>query len=205
MMAPMMKRPRSHGSFPRQAGIALPVTLVILLVMLISSIYLLKSSNTTTLTASNLAYDSAQSRAVDFGLHEGFKWLSATSSSTSRRAQLNKNQTAAGYVATYVPTEGVRMPSFWTGATVVTVGGQRIQYVIHRMCVSAGAYNDGNTCVQTSDNPFASGASLPMGSSMVLPTPRYNDVPRIHYQITARIDGARGGNVVNQMVVLIGG
>jgi Tfp pilus assembly protein PilX len=196
----MMKRPLS-----RQAGIALPVTLVILLVMLISSIYLLKSSNTTTLTASNLAYDSAQSRAVDFGLQEGFRWLSTVSSTSSGRATLNGDVSGAGYVATYVPTEGVRSPAFWAGARTATINGQRIQYVIHRMCRGLGAYNSGNTCVQTSDNPFAGGSSLAAGSSLVIPTPRYNGIPRIHYQITARIDGARGGNVVNQMMVLIGG
>ena len=196
----MMKPP-----FRKQAGIALPVTLVILLVMLVSSIYLLKSSNTTTLTASNLAYDSAQSHAVDYGLNEGYKWLAANSTSIAKRSLLYTNVASAGYVATYVPAQSVRTADFWSGATVVTVGGQRIQYVIHRMCVFERAYNDKNTCVQTSDNPFASGASLAPGSSAIVNTPRFNGIPRIHYQITARMDGARGGNVVNQMMVLIGG
>lgn len=192
-------------SLSKQTGIALPVMLVILLVMLISSIYLLKSSNTATLTASNLAYDSAQSRAVDYGLNEGFKWLAAASASPAKRAQLNSDVAGAGYVATYVPAEGVRNPAFWVGATVVTVNGQRIEYVIHRMCLKALPYNESNNCIQTSDNPYATGAALAPGSSGVVTTPRYNGVPRIHYQITARMDGARGGNVVNQMMVLIGG
>lgn len=201
----MMKRPSSR-QLSRQAGIALPVMLVILLVMLISSIYLLKSSNTTTLTASNLAYDAAQSHAVDQGLNEAYKWLAATSSSTSKRALLDLNAQADGYVATYNPNEGVRNPAFWAGAKTVTVDGKRIQYVIHRMCLLALPYNDtANTCVQTTDNPLAAGSPLAPGSSMVITTPRYNGVPRVHYQVTARMDGARGGNVVNQMMVLIGG
>ena len=94
----MMKR-----SLHTQAGIALPITLVILLVMLISSIYLLKSSNTTTLTASNLAYDSAQSRAVDYGLHQGFQWLSATARTS--KTLLDAGSTANGYNAFY---DGIR-------------------------------------------------------------------------------------------------
>jgi len=201
----MMKRPSSRP-FARQAGIALPVMLVILLVMLISSIYLLKSSNTTTLTASNLAYDAAQSHAVDQGLNEAYKWLAATSSSTSQRALLDMNAANQGYVATYDPSQGVRNPAFWVGAKVVTVGDKRIEYVIHRMCLLALPYNDkDNTCVQTTDNPLAAGSPLAPGSSMVITTPRYNGVPRVHYQVTARMDGARGGNVVNQMMVLIGG
>jgi hypothetical protein len=204
----MMKRsltqgPMTQRSLPNQAGIALPVMLIILLVMLVSSIYLLKSSNTTTLTAANLAYDSAQSRAVDYGLHEGFKWLQATS--TSNKGLLDTSGSGAGYVATYDPTQGVRSPAFWAGSTTVTVGTQRIEYVIHRMCVFARPYNEDNNCVQTSDNPSASGTALAPGASMAITTPRYAGIPRIHYLVTARMDGARGGNVVNQMMVLIGG
>ena len=195
----MMKR-----SLHTQAGIALPVTLVILLVMLISSIYLLKSSNTTTLTASNLAYDSAQSRAVDFGLHDAYRWLEATS--IGEKGRLDAHSPADGYSASYDTIQKVRTPEFWSRSRIVTVGSQRVEYVIHRMCDLTGAYNDPNNhCVQTSDNPLASGAPLAVGASNAISTPRYAEVPRVHYLITARMDGARGGNVVNQMVVLIGG
>lgn len=195
----MMKRISS------QAGIALPVMLVILLVMLISSIYLLKSSNTTTLTASNLAYDSAQSRAVDFGLHQGYRWLEATS--RSQKGKLDANDSATGYRSSFDPTTSVHSPDFWNGSHTVAQGSQRIEYVIHRMCDRPDMpYNDKrNNCVQTSDNPSARGAPLALGASMAITTPRYAAVPRVHYLITARMSGARGGNVVNQMVVLIGG
>jgi hypothetical protein len=199
----MMKRPPKRPS-PRQAGIALPVMLIILLVMLISSIYLLKSSNTTTLTASNLAYDSAQSRAVDYGLYQGYQWLAHTH--RTDKALLDRSVSAAGYVARYNAGEGARTPAFWAGSRTVVLGNQRIEYVIHRMCDMAAPYNSpSNKCVQTTDNPYAAGAALPLGSSLALPTPRYNGIPRVHYLVTARMDGARGGNVMNQMVVLMGG
>ena len=194
----MMKRaPR------RQAGIALPVTLIILLVMLISSIYLLKSSNTTTMTASNLAYDSAQSRAVDYGLYQAFQWLDNTH--RNNKGLLDGNVATAGYVAHHDINQGARSPAFWEGSHTVPLGNQRIEYVIHRMCDRPGAYNATNNCVQTTDNPFAAGAALPPGSSLALPTPRFNGIPRVHYLVTARMNGARGGNVMNQMVVLMGG
>jgi Tfp pilus assembly protein PilX len=199
-----MMKPSTQGPSQNQAGIALPVTLVILLVMLISSIYLLKSSNTTTLTAANLAYDSAQSRAVDYGLDAGYKWLRATS--IGKKGLLDTNVAASGYMATYDPNDGVRSPAFWLGSTTVTVGAQRIEYVIHRMCDRPLPYNDKeNTCVQTSDNPSAAGSAVAAGASLAIPAPRYTAIPRVHYLVTARMDGARGGNVVNQMMVLIGG
>lgn len=188
----------------RQAGIALPVMLIILLVMLISSVYLLKSSNTTTLTASNLAYDSAQSRAVDYGLYQGYQWLAHTH--RTNKGLLDGNVATAGYVARHDPNQSVRSSAFWAGSRTVTLGNQRIEYVMHRMCDRAQPYNaESNTCIQTTDNPYAAGAALPLGSSLALPTPRYNGIPRVHYLVTARMDGVRGGNVVNQMVVLMGG
>lgn len=194
-----MKRPS-----PRQAGIALPVMLIVLLVMLISSIYLLKSSNTTTMTAANLAYDSAQSRAVDYGLHQAFQWLDRTH--RINKGLLDDSVSAAGYVARHDTTQGPRTPAFWAGSRIVALGNDRIEYVVHRMCDRPGPYNSkSNKCVQTADNPFAAGAALTPGSSLALPTPRFNGIPRVHYLVTARMDGARGGNVINQMVVLMGG
>ena len=43
-----------------------------------------------------------------------------------------------------------------------------------------------------------------LGDSLASDSPVYAGVPQLHYVITARIDGPRGGNVVTQMVVLIG-
>ena len=186
-----------------QQGIALPVMLIILVVMLISSIYLLKSSNSTTLTASNLAYDSAQSRAVDFGLHEGYQWLNSTA--LGQKPLLNRHSPANGYHASYDTTWNVRSTAFWTGSRTVTLGKQTVEYVIHRMCSGEQAFNEiGNRCVLTTANPHASGGAVMPGDSQAEDAPPFNALPRVHYTITARIAGARGGNVVNQMVVLIG-
>lgn len=187
----------------RQRGVALPVMLIILLVMLISSIYLLKSSNSTTLTASNLAYDSAQGRAVDFGLHRGFAWLSAAAA--SNRAQLNSNSDANGYVAILQQGQGPRSDAFWDGGLFVDVGTQRIEYVIHRLCSRDLPFDHpDNACVQTADNPAAMGSAIQAGDSNASDAPKFASVPKVHYVVTARIAGARGGNVVNQLVVQIG-
>jgi len=186
-----------------QGGLALPVMLIILLVMLISSIYLLKSSNSTTLTASNLAYDSAQSRAVDAGLHAGFKWLSDTAA--GNKALLNGDLPNDGYLATLDTTQSARSDAFWNGRKTIVHDGQAIEYVVHRLCLLTGAYDAvGNACVQTAD-PNAGGAHVGVGDSLAADSPQFAETPKVHYVVTARMSGARGGNVVNQLVVLIGG
>lgn len=191
----------------RQQGIALPVILIILVVMLISSVYLLKSSNTSTLTASNMAYDANLSMAADLGLHAGFKYLQARAPKAVK-SQLQQNDEASGYFASYNTAEPVSADGFWTGAKTIQSGSGNfiytVQYVIHRACSVTGAYNlPNNACIQTTANRQAGGSEIAPGESMGVDSPVYDSAPQLHYIITARIFGPRGGNVVNQMVVLI--
>lgn len=188
----------------RQRGVALPVMLIILAVMLVATIFLLKASNSTTMAASNLAYDSAQGRAVDLGLHTGFQWLSDTA--RANRAALNDDSTANGYLASLDTTLTLRDGDFWAGARTVTDGaGNQIQYVVHRLCKIPGAYDaPGNACVQTAANTSTAGNTVALGDSLAADAPAFASTPQVHYLVTARLSGARGGNVVNQLVVLIG-
>ena len=187
----------------RQRGIALPIMLIMLTVMLVSSIYLLKSSTSTTMTTANLAYDSALSKSADAGLHAGFAYLR----SVVNRSDLLINQPAQGYVATLTPTWTVSSAAFWLGAVTLPANpatGDQVQYVIHRMCTFPGAYNDvNNSCRTTSPRPDSK-SSQPFGRSLALGGPKFLTQPQIHYVVTARINGARGGNVVTQAVVLKG-
>ena len=197
------RRPRGHDCRRRERGIALPVMLIMLTVMLVSSIYLLKSSTSTTMTAANLAYDSALSKSADAGLHAGFAYLR----SVANRSDLLVDQPAQGYVATLTQTWTVSNASFWLGAVTMPVDpatGDRVQYVIHRMCTFPGPYNvNNNRCRTTSARPNGP-APQPFGTSLALGGPKFLLQPQIHYVVTARITGARGANVVTQAVVLKG-
>lgn len=186
-----------------QRGIALPVIMIMLTVMLISSIYLLKSTNSSTLTTANLAYDSALSKAADRGLHAGFAFLKNTP-----RAALIDDIAAGGYVATVNPADTVNTPAFWNGALVLNddPAGNRIEYVIHRMCQFRGTFNSTapvNRCTLTAAKKKVAAATTP-GDSLASDSPEYDKSAQLHYVITARIFGARGGNVVNQAVVMMG-
>ncbi|WP_202416616.1 hypothetical protein [Duganella qianjiadongensis] len=185
-----------------QRGIALPIMLIMLTVMLVSSIYLLKSSTSTTLTTSNLAYESALSKAADLGVHTAFAYLR----DIPNKAQLESNQAAAGYVASMSPTWTVSTPAFWQGSLTLPpdAAGNRVEYVIHRLCDFAGPYNAvNNRCQLTSARPNSK-TSQPYGRSGRSDSPNYLDQPQLHYVVTARIAGARGGNVVTQAVIMKG-
>lgn len=194
----------------RQQGVALPVMLIILVVMLVSSVYLLKSSNSSTLSASNMAYDAALSKAADLGLHTGFEYLRAKS--VANKKLLETSDLANGYDATYNNAQPVTTEAFWVNAVKIknlaamngTATDDTVEYVIHRACQNPGnAASSTNACVLTSGNALASSAGTRAGSSMGAGGAVYASPPQIHYIITARIFGPRGGNVVNQMVVLV--
>jgi len=194
-------RPRTA----RQRGIALPVILIMLTVMLIGSIYLLKSSTSTTLTVTNLGYDAALSKEADLGIHTAFEWLALPAT----KPLLIANNAAQGYVATLNPAWTVSSPQFWTGAATLPVdgSGNRVQYVIHRMCTFAGAYNATlpvvNSCMLSAAKRGVA-AAVALGDSLSQNAPSYEDQPQLHYVVTARISGPRGGNVVTQAVVMMG-
>lgn len=191
-------RPRT-----RQAGIALPVMLIMLTVMLISSIYLLRSTTSTTLTTANLAYDSALSKAADLGIHTAYQWLS-----TVDRSTLINDIPASGYVSRLPhPDDSVDDAEFWTGSTTISdTAGNQIEYIIHRLCTLQGL-NPGDTgqnCMQTAAKSSGAPAPVPLGASLSQDAPAYQASAELHYLITARILGARGGNVVNEATVMMG-
>jgi Tfp pilus assembly protein PilX len=196
----MMRAPRVR----RERGLALPVVLIILAVMLVSSIFLMKSIHSTTLATGNLAYQSTLSQSVDLGLHTGFEWLKTTAA--SNKASLDADSPANGYVAMLDTSQTARDSGFWTGSKSIDgPDGSSIEYVIHRACADRLAYdNRNNQCLQTADNPSMKGAPVAFGVSWGVDTPQYDGSPQVHYVITARLRGARGASVTTQMIVMIG-
>ncbi len=199
-----MKHYPTSSSRPSQRGIALPVMLIVLAIMLVSGAYLLKASNTSTLTAGNLAYQSTLSRANDRALMEGSEWLAATW--VNNRASLDGDIAAGGYVATLDTTQNVRSPGFWVGKkTIVDSNQNSIEYVIHRLCSRALSFNaPTNQCMQTTANTSQLGTTVALGASLASNTINLAGNPQLHYIITARIYGPRGGNVISQLAVLMG-
>jgi hypothetical protein len=191
----------------RQRGIALPVMMIMLVVMLVSSVYLLKASNSSTMTTSNLAYESALSKAADLGVLTGFQFLSTTAEAD--KVLLDADIPLSGYRATYDTTKGPSTTAFWDGSvTLDDTAGNKIEYVIHRMCSLVGPYSQTtpsiNTCVMTTDNLTSMNNQIGLGESMAIDGSKFLHLPQIHYVVTARIFGPRGGNVVTQAVVMIG-
>lgn len=200
----MNKPPYRALRAAREQGVALPVMLVFLAVMLVGSIYLLKSTHSTALATGNLAYDATLNRAADLGLHKGFQWLSATAA--GNKARLDADDAANGYLSSLNTKLTPRDTAFWVGAQSITdTDGNKVEYVVHRLCARVGRYDaKDNSCVQTSPVTGSLGNAIALGESMASDAPAFDAAPQVHYVIVSRISGPRGSNVINQMIVMIG-
>ena len=193
-----------HSRQTRQRGIALPIMLIMLTVMLVSSIYLLKSSTSTTLTTANLAYDASLSKAADLGLHTAFAYLRAIPNASLlennqagqglRRhadADLDRQQRRpSGRARSSLPADPGRQPGRVRDPPAMRLR-RRVQRARQPLPADLGTAEFQDGCRRTA----SSGRS---------DSPNYLDQPQLHYVVTARIVGARGGNVITQAVVMKG-
>jgi hypothetical protein len=161
--------------------------------------------------AGTLAYERALSRSADLGLTNAYTALSQAW--IANRATLDYDTGFTGYVSGYDTTKSYRDSQFWTGSTTTTDGaGNTVEYIVHRLCPYPGTvasprpYTSQNTstCVQTKATVAVAVGGATAGSDISTDSETYLTLPMIHYVITARVTGAKGATVVNQMVVMMG-
>jgi Tfp pilus assembly protein PilX len=209
----------------RQRGISLLVVLIALLIITLSSVTLLRSSDTGTLVTGNLAFQKTALAAGDAGTEAAIAWLRANGGGGA----LFADAAASGYYASTADgcdltgTRTARMADdvHWTGtdpgdecnmdARAVTpegvADGFTVRYVINRVCNAEGDPNavvaaDGvtpMTCSRVGAGP--SEGSTRSGAS-------YGNMPlsgngQTYYRITTRVDGPRNtARYVQALVIL---
>lgn len=219
-----MKARKSPSMARAEAGISLLVVLVALVIIGFAAIALLRSSDTGTLIAGNLAFQKTALASADSGTETAVNWLVANSGGNA----LFDDIVASGYYATTADLcdlTGSRTPDDqtddvnWLGAdpgancnmdalAVAPAGvanGFSVRYVVNRVCNAAGSPNalfapDGVTPMACST--FAAGASensTRIGAS-------YGNIPltgvaQTYYRITTRVDGPR--NTVRYVQALV--
>lgn len=199
----------------RQDGFIMIVTLVILVAMTLLSIGLFRSTDTATQVATNLGFRQSAISSGDAGTEAAIAWLQAN------KASLTGDVPASGYYATeQVGTDFTgKLTSAnssddvsWTGASgssrrafTVTTDlasvGNKVAYIIQRMCDQTGAYVAGSTIqCATSSSAVATGGS--QGSSSY-GSYSITGKAMMFYRITSRIEGPRNtvGYVQSQILI----
>jgi type IV pilus assembly protein PilX len=180
----------------RQRGAILFVALVVLVAMSLAGIALMRSVDTNVLIAGNLAFRQGATAAGDYGVEEARKWIGANSTllnfdqpngQTYYWANWQQNLDLVG--------NNPGLPDYdWTSNAAKDLGadlaGNRVQYVIHRLCDVAGAPIPPVQCVKSSLSVSSAGAG---GSNQVQPVGGGNVTLAtvVLYRVTVRVTGPR--------------
>ena len=203
-----MQRTRFLRRSPRaNRGVILLISLIVLVAMTLGGIAILRSVDTTTLIAGNLAFKQRALHATDIGVSEAMTWLLANKNTLG-----NDNAGAA-----YFSSQGFdwTTASSWGGAKLVTLGGgtdaggNRVDYIIHRMCTCANiAHNgicpDGTANQCGIDIPTTTGAVKPLeGDTFRIGGTVFPASGSVYYRVTVRSQGPRNTQSYIQALLTI--
>jgi Tfp pilus assembly protein PilX len=186
----------------RERGVVLMVALIVLVAMTLAGIALMRSVDTTTMIAGNLAFQQSATNSGDIGTETAVAWLQ-----TNNTTFLHANQVGQGYMASRQdPGSTQTWDSFWTSVLlpagqVVTLPqdattGNTVSYTIQRMCNTVGDPTAPTVdCAVPQTTGSSAGGSKGAGVVALL----YNSA--IYYRVTVRIAGPR--NTVSYVQTIV--
>ncbi|WP_141104097.1 pilus assembly PilX family protein [Noviherbaspirillum denitrificans] len=209
-----VKFPQQYRSAPRidglrcQRGVILIITLIALVAMTLASIALVRSVDTSTVIAGNLAFKQSATTSGDAGIEAAIAWMNANSGILEQDSPTN------GYYATSqdnLDLTGNKTPDDtsdnldWTSASAVKTlvkdaVGNEVAFVIHRMCNDVGPLN-GATCATEQSAQAGSSQGSARQMQTYQPGSWGSVANRGYYRITARIAGPRNNTSYVQAII----
>jgi hypothetical protein len=195
-----------------ERGVVVFIALIVLVAMMLAGLATLRSSGSAILTAGNLALRQSATIAGDLGIESGLVWMRAQGPVT-----LENRNPGRGYYATFndlepaLPTGQQFDPILWGEANwedpakavqvnngAPDAAGNRVSFVIHRMCKLAGAPSGvgapaNQECVTLSD-PGKGGPKEPGA-------PAFTATSQVYFRITARVEGPK--NTVSYVQTMV--
>ena len=169
-----MLKPRTIASRPRRAGqrgLVLVVALVVLVAITVAGISMIRSVDTASLVAGNLAFRQAATHAADKGVEQAVLMLQQKAADGT----LASNDRTNGYFATLADA-------------AVDLGedqfNNRIFFVVHRQCATAAPPSLGGLCV-------ASPEIMDRRGGQGIDDPSFDIATAVYYRITVRVTGPR--------------
>lgn len=145
----MKSLPKHHlsGRAPEQRGVVLFFALVALVAIMLAAVALIRSVDTSTIIAGNLAFRQAATTSGDAGTETAMTWLTATQAANTTKNVLtdpthpfNITNAASGYYSNTNPALNLFADAVWDAIDTAVVppvtdtSGNTIQYVIQRAC-----------------------------------------------------------------------
>lgn len=200
--------PRLHAPASRQKGTMLAISLIILVSMTLAGIAMMRSVDTATIVAGNIAFKQSTTNAADQGIRAAQAWLTTNAGTTTLYADNNTfGVSSVGYSSSAPASEpdwtsitAWSTPA-WLNAGNPDAAGNTVSYVIHRLCPCSGVAPNAtclggastNICGSTPDSAASSGEGTEQSSPNFFTRP-----PSTHYRVTARAVGPRNSTTIVQ-------
>jgi Tfp pilus assembly protein PilX len=189
----------------RQRGAVLFIALIVLVAMSLAGIAIMRSVDTATLIAGNIAFKESTVNSSDNGIEQAYLWLIAN------RTTLATNNAGQGYFSARADLNWNDLGSWASAVTVAPApdaAGNTISYVVHRMCNCADTAYNGNCATGEANQcalDIAAGVAPPpaQGDSFTVGAAGYLQDPRVFYRITVRAQGPRNTSSFVQAMVSV--
>ena len=149
----------------KQRGVVLFIALIALLVLSLAAVGLIRSVDTNTVIAGNLALKQSALVSSDRGTEAALNWMETTMNTNDQ--SLDSNQIAKGYFATFDVNGDGQIDADDDAIALVDASGiveteddglgNTVRYVIQRMCMQAAPASDTNMCMY-GDNIVGTGS-----------------------------------------------
>lgn len=189
-----------------QRGVTLVVTLIVLVALMAAGLALIRSVDTATMVAGNLAHKDVTTRAGDIGLQTATAWLQTQV--VAGGGVLNQDSAANAYFSSqHAQDPGWNPINDWpANAKALPVNALypdlSISYVVHRLCaLPNAAYNETvhgvqNRCSLYVPTVGGKGGSLSSDAADI------GEPPQVFMRVTVRVQGRRGSTSYIQGLML---
>jgi Tfp pilus assembly protein PilX len=184
-----------------QRGVVLFFALIALVVMSLAAVALIRSVDTSTMIAGNLAFKQSATSSGDAGVEAAIRWLAATEAAnntkniyTDATHEFNITNASNGYYSNADTALGLFANSTWNAiaaAPITDPSGNKIWYVIQRMCRTANQVLSTTNCLFSSAAVNSNNQTTPLYSTVCSGPgcPVAGQSPE--YRITSKITGPK--------------
>lgn len=195
-----------HLNMAKQSGFSLFITLIALLVMSLAAAALIRSVDTNTVIAGNLAFKQTATASADAAVESAISWLVSNNNGTA----LNSSTPSSGYSAaiTNAPADPVGV-AYWdsrsanacvlhsgicSGTPGQDASGNMSAYIIERLCATTGV-SSGAKCVIPAGSVNSTGNGDNIDDVQVVVS------KEVYYRITVKVTGPRNTTSYVQTIV----
>jgi type IV pilus assembly protein PilX len=207
----------------QQRGIVLIIALIVLVAMMLAGVAMVRSVDTTTIIAGNLAFRQSATNSADAAAETAITWLETryevdafgrrttlpnpdTNQPWTERDDVANGYYAAGNLPQYSPAANESWDAFWTKAGGLVAQaralpadaiGNQTSYVIHRLCQNVGDPTSGANCASSPVLVSYAGNEQESGKDQIASS------LGVYYRITIRSQGPRGTVSYIQTIVAL--